>query len=669
MIELFTKTDIEKMKKVPESFTLEDGTEVHIDVLHQLAKYNGFEEQVPTVEQFIYDPYYLGKVLGDGFYPIWVKAMKQVFPTPYHSPYGEIVLTGAIGLGKSTFALAVMMYDLCKVLSLRNPNQHYKLIESTVIKYALMNATKHLAYGVLWSQFEDWVNASPYFKSKVSITKGNKKGKTYFVKNVDVGAGSRGSDFLGTATIGAIFSEINDMTVVAGQAEDNLDTIATRRVSRFFPSGKEIMGHLILDSSSKGNRSFIDARLEEKDKKGVKDYIVFSFTQWEAKWHMGVYSGKFFKVYAGDEYVDPFIVDETNEHRLAKLNPNRIIDVPVEHEEAFRFNIIKSLRDLAGLATYSTFSFIPSAEILAKTLIQPNPVTVSEVVLDFFDKSQTLSQYIDLATLKFLSSAPRYIHIDLGLKQDSTGIACTYLKEFIEVERLDSFTGKILTFRAPVFVTEWVMEIKSTPGQEVPIYKIQEFIEYAVSIGYPIALVSTDGFQSSNLRQNFLLKGIPTDLVSVDRTKDPYNELRNIILEGRTRLPLLDKLKKEISELEENDQKFDHPSDGCFTGDQKILLVDNETKEMIPFSFEEIYESYNLEPSSLLSYSVISYIQGQFITTDFCNPRISKVVDEIIELELEDGSTVKCTPDHRFLTTEGWKQAIDILETDEIISI
>ena len=105
------------------------------------------------------------------------------------------------------------------------------------------------------------------------------------------------------------------------------------------------------------------------------------------------------------------------------------------------------------------------------------------------------------------------------------------------------------------------MEIRAVPGHEVPIYKIQDFIVTARDLGYPIAMITTDGYQSTNLRQNLMLKGFTTDLVSVDRTKDPYNNLRNIILEGRLQAPNLEKLKREVRDLEELDQKFDHPPD------------------------------------------------------------------------------------------------------------
>lgn len=643
------------------TYQLENGEIVSIDVLHSFAKLTGFQENVPDIDDFIHDPYYLGKVLGDSLYPIWKKAARQVFPTPYHSPYQEIVLSGGIGLGKSTFALLVCMYNLCKLLCLKNPHKYYGLVESTIISIALVNATQKLAKGVLWAQFEDWVANSPFFKSKVLVTKGKHKGKTYFINNIDISVGSRGENFLGQATIGAIFSEINDMTIVGGQAEDNLDTIAVRRESRFASSNREIFGHIILDSSSKGNRSFLDSRIEEKRKKGVKDFIIFSYTHWEAKWHTGAYSGNMFQVYAGDEYVDPFIVDDSNRYRLKTVkSPERIIDVPVEHWEAFHFNILKALRDLAGVSTFSTFSFISSAQIINSVFSQPFIVNQEVIELDFFDKSQTLDKYIDIQLLSFINNKPRFIHIDLGIKSDSTGVACSYFKEYEEREIVNPITGKVSIDKMPVFVTEWVMEIRAVPGHEVPIYKIKDFIVQARELGYPIALVSTDGYQSTNLRQDLLLKGFNTELISVDRTKDPYNNLRNIILEDRLRAPNLNKLIKEVRELEELEQKYDH---GCFLGDTKILLVNKVTKETVSKQISE------LTNDDVLNYYTISSFHSSKILTEFKDPKVTKYVDEYIELELESGDLVKCTLDHKILTQRGYIEAKDLTDNDDIVTI
>lgn len=530
-----------------------------LEVMHSLARIAGYEESVPTIDEFIDNPYYLGKSLGQGLYPIWRRAGRIIYPTPYHSPKAEIVLSGAIGQGKSTFAKLIILYDICRLLSLKDPHEYYGLLRSTIISFALLNATKGLAGTVLWDDIQQWVENSAYFKSKVNLSKNR---STFFIKNIDITIGSRGRDFLGQATVGALFSEINDMTVVGDQGKDNLDTISKRRFSRFGHSGKEILGHLILDSSNKGNRSFIDVRLEQKRKDGVDDTIVFAYSHWEAHAHHTNYTGETFQVYAGDENRDPFIVTDATRDTLHTLQGNRIVDVPIEHKTEFSVNIIEALRDLAGISTYSTFSFLSSSSIINSVFSRPNIITKPLIVLDFFDEKQVLENYIDIKMCSFLVNKPRFIHIDLGLKWDSTGMACSYLDGYTDTAKYDPLTGKSVINREPIFVTEWVMEIRALPGQEVAIYKIKEFILTAKRMGLPIGLVSTDGFQSSGLRQDLTLKGIPTALISVDRTKDPYAFMRNAMLEGRLQAPNNEKLIREIRDLQEGDQKFDHPCDG-----------------------------------------------------------------------------------------------------------
>jgi hypothetical protein len=43
------------------------------------------------------------------------------------------------------------------------------------------------------------------------------------------------------------------------------------------------------------------------------------------------------------------------------------------------------------------------------------------------------------------------------------------------------------------------------------------------------------------------------------------------------------------------------------------------------------------------------------------NPRISKRDARLVEVAFDDGSTVRCTPDHLFLTVRGWTSASDLL--------
>ena len=41
---------------------------------------------------------------------------------------------------------------------------------------------------------------------------------------------------------------------------------------------------------------------------------------------------------------------------------------------------------------------------------------------------------------------------------------------------------------------------------------------------------------------------------------------------------------------------------------------------------------------------------------------------ELVEIETEDGTTLRCTPDHRVLTTRGWKAARELTSDDEIVT-
>ena len=57
----------------------------------------------------------------------------------------------------------------------------------------------------------------------------------------------------------------------------------------------------------------------------------------------------------------------------------------------------------------------------------------------------------------------------------------------------------------------------------------------------------------------------------------------------------------------------------------------------------------------------IDYVEEVFNNITSCN--------EILELKFDNENIIKCTKHHKFLTKNGWKEADDLLETDEIINI
>ena len=122
-----------------------------------LADIEGYKQPLVDINQFITDPDYLGSMfLVEGkmkLFSIWVDALNQIFPNPYYSPYYECAFSGSIGAGKSTCGRIVLLYDLYKLLMLKDPFLKYSLIASDAIVLALFTANLNLARTVLYKPF------------------------------------------------------------------------------------------------------------------------------------------------------------------------------------------------------------------------------------------------------------------------------------------------------------------------------------------------------------------------------------------------------------------------------------------------------------------------------------------------------------------------------------
>ena len=62
--------------------------------------FEDFERMPATFDEFISNPYYLGKSWQHPW-PFWVENGRKMFPLPLRSPYNSLILLGATGIGKS----------------------------------------------------------------------------------------------------------------------------------------------------------------------------------------------------------------------------------------------------------------------------------------------------------------------------------------------------------------------------------------------------------------------------------------------------------------------------------------------------------------------------------------------------------------------------------------
>ena len=95
---------------------------------------------------------------------------------------------------------------------------------------------------------------------------------------------------------------------------------------------------------------------------------------------------------------------------------------------------------------------------------------------------------------------------------------------------------------------------------------------------------------------------------------------------------------------------------GCFTGDTLVKL-DGGTMSMEELALD--FKTRKIWSKDFDNNDILTEIKDVFI---------SKYTDELIELELENKKTIKCTPEHKFLLKTGeYKMAKDLLDTDEIM--
>lgn len=99
---------------------------------------------------------------------------------------------------------------------------------------------------------------------------------------------------------------------------------------------------------------------------------------------------------------------------------------------------------------------------------------------------------------------------------------------------------------------------------------------------------------------------------------------------------------------------------GCFTGDTKIKLLDGTEKsfeELAQLPYDEIFYVYSVDQ------------QGKIVVGEGRSSRITRRQAQLVELTFDDGSVVRCTPDHKFmLRDQTWKEAQHLTIDDSLMA-
>lgn len=142
------------------------------DILDEL-KTSDFEEYPVTINEFLDNDYYLGRGLwatdeltGERtctVWPYWRKVLNKLFPDNITTAYNTLILTGAIGIGKSFVGVIAMLYMLYRMLCLKDPYGYFGMQPIDKLTFSMLNITLDAAQGVAWDKAQQLIQSSDWF--------------------------------------------------------------------------------------------------------------------------------------------------------------------------------------------------------------------------------------------------------------------------------------------------------------------------------------------------------------------------------------------------------------------------------------------------------------------------------------------------------------------------
>lgn len=355
-------------------------------------------------------------------------------------------------------------------------------------------------------------------------------------------------------------------------AEQGLDTISSRIASRFpdYESGKH-RGLIVVIGQMKSATGFMHRIYTEWRKDA--DASIKRMMLWESLgWYRFTENPADIK---GGRETAPrksFVYDverkriiPTAEARSAGIDfhtpDSGYIEVPTMYLPEFRRDPVKALRDLAGIPPEASDPFIALPDrILA---------CQEHWHARFGDDPRVGDEptWPKLRMPRATDGIKRVVHLDLAVsgQGDALGLAMGHVAGIVDVDGEEK----------PLIVFDLLMRIHAPSGGEIILGDVRRIVyRLARDLGYPIKLVTADGFSSVDTLQQMRKAKINADYLSVDKTKQPYEDLREAIYDERVLFPkYLSRIRegdtepiniayRELSQISDVGMKIDHPTPG-----------------------------------------------------------------------------------------------------------
>ena len=315
-------------------------------------------DRVPVgVRQFIEDPYYLGRTTAD-ISEAWKQDLEKIF-----APNSKTVLfliTGGIGIAKTTVAIIAQLYKIYCTGCLKDPAVFYGLFTRSKLVFGIFDVTLDRSQSG-FDTMREYIDSSPYFQQHFP-RKARTGDKIVFPeKGLIVELGSLENHVLGGNLFGFILDEANFFKKAS--AIKNEQTRAHRifkaalsRMTSRFAYKNSLPGLMILVSSRQTQSDFLEELVGDMAKNKMTQDMTYvaSRSLWEAYPDRNYGDGTF-QVMLGDDRRSSRILEQE------EVPPPgyKIIDVPSGLMFDFTMDVDLALRDIAGVATSASTAFFP----------------------------------------------------------------------------------------------------------------------------------------------------------------------------------------------------------------------------------------------------------------------------------------------------------------------
>ena len=361
-----------------------------------------------------------------------------------------------------------------------------------------------------------------------------------------------------------IFDEVNfsqagikDIEKSKQRMKAKYDTLVARVTGTFVRNG-EVFGKLYVISSKNSDSDFMEEYIQKQKEANNQHMYIFDEPQWKV-WPKSKYSSdKMFHIALGGKKLKSFVVpDETSEEGLQDLISQgyQLMEVPEDNKTRFLADFDIALRDIGGVSVPGTLSYI-TQDIINNCIGNRKNPFFNDVLEIGTKDNLTIEEFfhIDVVDAALMKN-PMFIHLDLSLNTDRTGISGVCISG-----RKDIKVGE-KTMSVPTFTHVFSIALEAPRGDKIPYDKITSFIVWLRYKKFNIEKITRDQFQSEYMGQLLEQQGFgEVSKLSLDRTPDGYMSLRSVLLEQRIDMLDCQLLQDELIHLQRdaNTGKIDH---------------------------------------------------------------------------------------------------------------